>query len=288
MDGNYIPVDDAKISVLDFGFTRSDVTYDVAHVWGGNFFRLDDHLERFQRSMAALRLKPRENRDEMRAILIECVRRSGLRRAFVAMVCTRGRAPPGVRDPRQCINRFFCYAIPFVWLATPEKQKQGLNVAIGSKARIPARSIDPTVKNYHWLDMVMGLFEAYDRGAENVILLDLDGNVAEGPGFNVFMVADGKLATPDTGALEGITRRTVLELASELGIPAAARKIGAAEFRDADEVFVCSTAGGVMAVTRLDGRILGNGAPGPVTDRLQSLYWRKHGEGWHATPVNYD
>src|SRR5215813_9971322 len=92
-EGRFMPIGDAKVSVLDFGFTRSDVTYDVVHVWDGRFFRLDDHLDRFQRSMAALRMSVPYDRAAMREILIECVRRTGLRAAFVAMVCTRGRPP---------------------------------------------------------------------------------------------------------------------------------------------------------------------------------------------------
>jgi branched-chain amino acid aminotransferase len=288
VDGAFVPIAEAKISVLDFGFTRSDVTYDVAHVWNGRFFRLEAHLERFCTSMATLRLAPPQSRAEMRRILIDCVRRSGLRAAYVAMVCTRGHPPAGSRDMRLCRNQFIAYAIPFVWLASPEKQARGMHAIISSFARIPARSVDPRVKNYHWLDMVRSQWEAYDQGAELSILLDLDGNVAEGPGYNVFAVTDGRVATPVAGMLEGITRRTVLELCAELGVPAETRQVSVAELREADEIFLSSTAGGVIPVTRLDHRILGNGAPGALTMRLREAYWAKHDAGWEATPVDYD
>ena len=102
IDGGFVPIAEAKISVLDFGFTRSDVTYDVVHVWNGQFFRLEAHLDRFLASMKALRLSPAQSRDDMREILMECVRRTGLRNAYVAMVCTRGRPPAGSRDMRLC------------------------------------------------------------------------------------------------------------------------------------------------------------------------------------------
>jgi branched-chain amino acid aminotransferase len=287
-DGAFAPVAEAKISVLDFGFTHSDVTYDVAHVWNGRFFRLDAHLERFCASMAALRLAPPETRAEMRAILIECVRRTGLREAYVAMVCTRGQPPAGSRDMRQCRNRFIAYALPFIWLATPEKQERGIHAIVSSIPRIPARSVDPRVKNYHWLDMVRSQWEAYDRGGDTTILLDLDGNVAEGPGFNVFVVSGGTVATPDAGMLEGITRRSVLELCAANGIEATARKVSEAELRDADEIFLSSTAGGVIPVTRLDGRILGNDAPGALTTRLRAAYWARHDSDPEAVAIPYD
>jgi branched-chain amino acid aminotransferase len=288
IDGAYVPIAEAKISVLDFGFTRSDVTYDVVHVWNGRFFRLDRHLDRFQSSMAKLRMSVPYGKEDMRRILAECVRRTGLKNAFVAMVTTRGRPKPGSRDPRSCTNQFIAYAIPFVWIADLERQEKGLQAIISTTPRIPSRSVDPTVKNYHWLDMVMSLFEAYDRGAEIPILLDLDGNVTEGPGFNAFCVTDGKVITPDHGMLEGITRRTMIDLCREAGLSIEIRKVSAQEFRDADEIFLSSTAGGVIPIVKLDDRIYGNGVPGPVTMRLRKIYWAKHDEGWEGTPIDYD
>lgn len=286
-DGAYMPVEQLTVSALDYGFTRSDVTYDVVHVWDGRFFRLEHHLDRFQTSMAKLRMDPGHDRDALRAILMECVRRTGLREAYVAMVCTRGRPPPGVRDLRQCRNRFMAYAIPFVWIANPEKQRSGLSAVIASRPRIPVASVDPTVKNYHWLDMECSLFEAYDAGADTVILPSLEGTITEGPGFNVFAIRDGVVLTPDSGVLEGITRGAVIDLCRREGMPIEVRPVTVAEFRDADEIFATSTAGGVMPVTRLDGRILGNGAPGALTSRIRDLYWAWHQDPGETTPVDY-
>ena len=188
---------------------------------------------------------------------------------------------------RLCRNRFIAYELPFVWLATPERQARGLHASVSSYTRIPSRSLDPRVKNYHWLDMVQSQWQAYDRGADLAILLDLDGNVAEGPGFNVFAVSDGRVATPDAGMLEGITRRTVLELCTALGVTASARPLPEAELRDADEIFLSSTAGGVIPITRLDGRILGNDSPGPVTMRLSQAYWARHESDPEGAEVPY-
>lgn len=264
------------------------MTYDVAHVWQGSFFRLEDHLDRFFASMAALRYAIPYDRDQVRSILMECVKRAGFRDAYVAMLCTRGRPPMGSRDMRLCQNRFIAYVIPFVWLASQEKREKGLHVIISSYFRIPSGSVDPTVKNYHHLDSVRSLWEAYDKGADSVFLLDYEGNVTEGPGFNVFAVIDGSVVTPNSGVLEGVTRRTVLEVAAELGLPAQMRKISADELRSAEEIFITSTGGGVMPVTRIDGRILGNDAPGAVTTRLREAYWTRHDDSRYSTPVAYD
>ncbi|MEC9345652.1 MAG: aminotransferase class IV [Pseudomonadota bacterium] len=289
VDGRYVPVAEASISVLDWGFTKSDVTYDVVHVWRGGFFRLDDHLERFFASMAKMRLSIPLDRDGVGAVLHGCVARAGLRDAYVAMLTTRGVPAPGApRKPSLIANRFMAYALPWIDVISPEIQERGAHLVVASAKRIPPESLDPTAKNYHWGDMVKALFEAEDAGADTAVLLDRDGNVTEGPGFNVFAVTGGTVVTPDRGALEGITRRSVLELCAELGIPAEVRPLPVDELREADEIFTATTAGGVMPVSRIDGRIKGNDRPGPVSLRLKQAYWDRHARGWHMTPVRYD
>jgi branched-subunit amino acid aminotransferase/4-amino-4-deoxychorismate lyase len=288
VDGSFVPVAEARVPILDWGFLRSDATYDVAHLWQGSFFRLEDHLDRFERSMARLHLRSPYGRHRVREILVECARLSGLRDAYAEVVCTRGVPPAGSRDPRDCENDFFAFVVPFVWIASPEKQGRGLHVTISGVQRIAPGSVDPTAKNYHWLDLTMGLYEAYERGGETAILVDREGNVVEGPGFNVFVVRDGAILTPDSGVLEGITRRTVIELASDLGLPLERRAVAAGEMRRAGEVFVTSTAGGIMPVTKVDGEAVGDGEPGPVTSRLRDAYWDLHRDPRYATPVRYD
>ena len=288
IDGEFIPISEAKLPLLDFGFSRSDVTYDVVHVWKGSFFRLEDHLDRFERSCASLRLDIRLSRDELREVLMQCVRLSGIRDAYVDMVCTRGTAPLGSRaDPRNFRNNFIAYAIPFIWVIPPEVQEEGAQLHISEVPRISPVSVDPTVKNYHWGDLTKALFEALDRGATTAVLVDPDGYVSEGPGFNVFCVTDGRVLSPGGTVLEGITRMSVQELCEELGVEFVLGRITPEELRDADEVFLSSTAGGLMPIVRVDERILGNGRPGPLSSQLKELYWRKHEEGWHATQVDY-
>ena len=154
--------------------------------------------------------------------------------------------------------------------------------------RIPPSSVDPTIKNFHWGDMVRGLFEAYERGGESVLLTDPQGIVTEGPGFNLFVWHQGKLRTPAAGVLHGITRRTVLELAAEQGLDTTTTDIHRDQLLDAEELFITSTAGGVMPVTKLDGQPVGTGKPGELTLRLRQRYWDAHEEDRWTTPVSYD
>ncbi|MBN8939890.1 MAG: aminotransferase class IV [Rhizobiales bacterium] len=287
IDGHYVPLGEARIPITDRGFVRSDATYDVVHVWKGRFFRLDDYVDRFYASMAGLRMTLPCSREDLIEILHQCVRRSGLQDAYVQMTCTRGVPPRGSRDPRLCQNRLYVFAQPFVWIANDEQRRDGLSLIIATPERIPPESVDPRIKNFHWLDLTMGIFEAYDRDAVVAVLPDRDGNITEGAGFNLFAVKNGRLLTPDRGVFEGMTRRTVIELAAELQLPVEVRPIATSELRDADEIFLTSTAGGIMPVTVLDGRSLGDGRPGPQSRRLHDLYWQRHEEGWLATPVNY-
>lgn len=285
IDGAFVPMSEAKISVLDWGFLHSDATYDVVHVWKGRFFRLDTHVERFLRSADRLRLTLPVPAGKLAQILAECVSRSGFEDAYVEMVLTRGISPTFSRDPREAHNQLICFAIPFGWILRPEQREAGLAIVLSDIRRIPPDSVDPTVKNYHWLDFVMGLYDAYDRGAQSAVLTDVDGNLAEGPGFNIFTVREGRIATPDRGVLRGVTRQTAIELAAELGFPLEQRVVTAAETLAADEVFITSTAGGIMPVTRINGASVGAGRMGPVTRALVEIYWAKHAHGKWSTAV---
>jgi branched-chain amino acid aminotransferase len=288
IDGRYCPVGDARLSVLDLGVTRSDCTYDVVHVWQGRFYRLDAHLDRFAASMARLRLDPGQDRAGIEDILHGCVRRAGLRDAYVSMTCTRGRMLPGSRDLRTARNSFYCYALPFIWISRPEQQETGARMRISELTRIPPQSVDPTVKNYHWLDLDLALLDAYDHDADLVVLRDLSGAITEGAGYNVFAHVDGRWLTPGQGTLAGITRRSLIELAREAGQRVDEGELTADDLLRADEVLVTSTAGGIMPVTVVDGAPVGTGVPGPLTRDLKDRYWASHQDPRYSTPVRYD
>ncbi|MGC6452444.1 MAG: aminotransferase class IV [Candidatus Puniceispirillaceae bacterium] len=289
MDGRVLPLGDARIQVNDWGVIHSDITYDVVPVWDGAFFRLSDYLSRFRASRASLRLDIGMEDHAIAAALEEMVAASGLTDAYVAMVASRG-VPliPGTRDPRQCGNHFYAWCVPYIHVMHPELPPEARSAWIAkSVTRIPETSIDPRVKNYHWGDFTAGLFEAKDNGFETVILLDEAGHVTEGPGFNVFAVHGDRLITPDHGMLEGISRRTVLEMAHEHGLTTEPRPLPLAEFLEADEVFLSTSGGGVAPLTRVDDRVFQNGGVGPVTSALHKTYWRWIHDPAYRTEIDY-
>jgi branched-chain amino acid aminotransferase len=284
----FVPAAQAWISPFDWSFTRSDVVYDVVHVANGSFFRLADHLDRFERSMDARRLKPVESREDIARILHRCVALSGLRDAYVGMVALRGLPRvAGSRRPADCENHFLGYAIPWIDVVPKDVQQRGVRLWVAANPRVSDRAVDPTIKNYQWNDLTSGLFVAHDNGFDTAVLCDEAGFVTEGPGFNVFVVKDGKVRTSDRGSLHGITRRSVLEFCAELGYATAIEPLAREELDTADEIFLTSTAGGVIAVVRVNTVILGNDRPGPVFEKIRELYWAKHRDENYRTDVDY-
>lgn len=287
VDGAFCELADAKLSILDFGFLRSDACQDTVSAWKGVLFRLEDHLDRFARNVATLRLSCPYDRDAIRWIIAESLRLTGFRDAYIQIIMTRGRPPPGVRDPRQAANRFMAFCRPYLRIAPLDIQERGVRLHVSPIWRIPPESLDPTLKTYHWLDLQMAQFEAFDRGADTAVVVDRDGNVTEGLGFNVFAVRDGVVTTPASGCLDGVTRQTIFDLCAETNLAAHACPVPPEALRAADEVFMTSTAGGIMPIAYVDGQRIGDGAIGPVTARLRDLYWTKREAGWLGTRVEY-
>ena len=278
MNGEFIQLSEARIPVLDWGFLRSDATYDVVHVWQGRFFRLDKHIDRFFHSTEKLRMPCKVSRINLKKILAGCVERSGLDNAYVEMIQTRGMSPNFERDPRKSEPRFIAFAVPFGWILKPDEFEKGLDVLVSNRRRISSNSIDSRIKNYHWIDLVSGMFEAFDDGHDTVILTNEENNISEGPGFNIFCVDDRGLSSPNKGVLEGITRQTVLDLAKELNLPFQLRPISLEKLKNSNEVFATSTAGGIMPITKINGILIGHGTPGEITRKLHKAYWDKHSD----------
>ena len=289
IDGEYSPMAELRLPVTDMGFQLSDMCYDAVHVRDGAFFRLEDHLDRWEHSLAARRYDTLgHDRDAVAQVLHACVARAGLRDSMVTFIATRGTPASGHKDLRSCKNRLIAWALPYYGIVPDEELERGCDIIVAQTIRIPSEAVDPRVKNFGRLDFVRAVFEAYDRDARYAVLLDRDGSVAEGRGWNIFALTGGVLVSPDAGALEGITRKTVYELSERLNIEARAGRITAASLRGADEVFLTSTAGGIMPVRRVDDTAIGNGEPGPVTTRLKDMYWDLHDDPAYATPVDYD
>ncbi|MGI9408514.1 MAG: aminotransferase class IV [Hyphomicrobiaceae bacterium] len=289
MDGDYLPVSELKLPVTDMGFQLGDMCYDAIHVHNGSFFRLSDHLDRWEYSIGERRYESLDfSRDEVAEVLHGCVARADLKDSMVTFVATRGSPTTAHKDLRTCKNRFMVWALPYYSVLSDGEEDTGCDIVIAETIRIPSDAVDPRVKNFGRLDFVRALFEAYEREAKYAVLLDGDGHVTEGRGWNIFALNDGRLVSPDSGVLEGITRRTVIELSDTLNIDCRIGKLPAQDLQRADEVFITSTAGGIMPVRSIDGESVSDGQPGPVTTRLKELYWELHDNPEYATPVRYE
>lgn len=277
VEGELVPLHEARIPLLDQGFLHSDLTYDVPSVWDGRFFRLDDHLERLDASCRKLRLTMPMSRVEMKQTLVRMVAESGLRDAYVEMIVTRGLKFVRGNKPEEIINNLYMLVMPYVWVMPPDMQRSGGSAVIARTVRrVPPGAVDPTVKNLQWGDFVRGLFEAQDRGAVYPILTDGDANITEGSGFNVVLVKNGILYSPDRGVLEGITRRSVIEVAKARGLELQLTQVPVELAYQADEIFFCTTAGGIMPITFLDGKPVAEGKIGPMTRMIWEGYWDMH------------
>ena len=289
MDGTYLPVAEMRIPITDMGFQLSDMCYDAVHVRNGRFFRLDDHLDRWEQSISERRYDTlNHSRDQVGEVLHGCVARAELSDALITFVATRGSPASAHKDLRSCKNRFMVWAMPYYAAIEDAEVEQGCEIIVAKTVRIAPGSVDPTVKNFGRLDFVRALFEAYDRDARYAVLPDQDGHITEGRGWNIFVLKDGVLLSPDRCVLEGITRKTVLELSAKLNIECRLAEIPIEMLGRADEVFLTSTAGGSMPVCSVDHRAVGDGAPGPVTLRLKEMYWAMHEDPAYSVPVCYE
>jgi branched-subunit amino acid aminotransferase/4-amino-4-deoxychorismate lyase len=286
VEGELVPLAEARMPLMDQGFMHSDLTYDVPAVWDGRYFRLDDHLDRFEASCEKLRLRNPLDRAATRALLVDMVAKTGIRDAFVEIIVTRGLQY--VRDYKTAENRLYVMVMPYVWALPPELHRGGSSAIVTRTVRrTPPGAVDPTVKNLQWGDFIRGVLEAIDRDARYPFLSDGDGNLTEGAGYNIFSVKDGVLMTPIRGVLQGITRKTVLELAAAKGMKTLVDHIPIDALYHADEIFMCTTAGGIMPISQLDGRPVGGGQVGPITREIWESYWGSHYDPKYSFEIKY-
>jgi branched-chain amino acid aminotransferase len=285
VNGEYVPREQARVSIFDVGFLRGDAVFDTTSAWNGRIFKLDAHLERLERSLRAARLVCPLAREELRGVIVETTRRCGLRNAYIQTIVTRGVPPLGVRDLTQCRPGLMVFAVPYVFILGPEQVQRGGRAMIASTRALPVQCLDPKIKSLSRQHLDLASLQGKAAGMDVTILLDLDGHVTEGPGFNVFVVKEGALFSPPEGILMGITRQTVFELAADHRIPAREAQLTAYDLYAADEVFATSTAGGIMPLVEIDGRPIGDGKPGPVSQTIHGLYWALRESGRDGTPV---
>ncbi|PYI04320.1 branched-chain amino acid aminotransferase [Aspergillus sclerotiicarbonarius CBS 121057] len=289
VEGQLVPLSEARIPLLDQGFLHSDLTYDVPSVWDGRFFRLDDHLARLELGCAKLRLKFPIPRDEIKQILIDMVAKSGIRDAFVELIVTRGMKSVRGTKPEDIVNNLYMFIQPYLWVMEPEVQTVGGSAVIARTVRrVPPGAIDPTVKNLQWGDLTRGMFEASDRDAMYPFLTDGDAHLTEGSGFNIVLVKDGALYTPDRGVLHGVTRKSVIDVANACGIEVRLEVVPVELAYRCDEIFMCTTAGGIMPITELDGKPVNEGQIGPTTKKIWDRYWAMHYDPAYSFVVSYD
>lgn len=283
LNGSFMPADQASLPLLDAGFWLGINVFDVLSARHGAIFKLAAHVDRFYRSLHTMRIANPHAREEFGELIVETVRRSGLRDSYIQIIATRGPrtdAPIDEWPPTVIIN-----AIPYFEIVHPDVTARGLRVRISSVRNVPIQSVDAKVKTFNRLHSYLARLEALDADADDAILLDLDGYVTEGRGANVFVVRAGTIYTPPEGLLEGITRETVFELAAAENLICREERLTPYDLYNADEVFYSTTAGGIMPIVEVDKRTVGTGAPGAVALRLRDAYWDAHVNGPHTTPV---
>jgi branched-chain amino acid aminotransferase len=270
MDGALVPRAQATVSIWDHGLLYGDGVFEGMRMKDRRIFRMEDHLRRFSAGLAAIGLTLPDAKVRAREALLATGRAYAGKDAYFRLVCTRGEGPLGV-DPTTCEKpRLFCIA-DAIALFPEDKRARGLDM-ITSAVRKPGHDqLDPRVKSLNYMNSVLAKREARLRGADEALVLNAQGAVAEAAVANVFVYRLGKLLTPPAtdGALEGITRRTVLELAPKVGLVAEERTLTRMDLIDADECFLTGTGARMVSVRSLDGAVIGTEAR-PVTAKLMA------------------
>ncbi len=271
--GKVVDGSEACVPVLDHGLLYGDGVFEGIRIYGRRVFRLEDHLQRFATSAKALGLELPGGIGAVREILLETARAYGADEAYVRLIATRGDGPLGL-DPTACSEPRLICIVDRIAVYPEHKRSAGIDLLTSSWRRPPADVLDPRVKSLNYLNNVMAKLEAKQRGGDEALLLNAAGAIAETSVANLFAVRDGDLLTPPSsdGALEGITRATVLELAASLGIPARTQSLGRFDLFAADEVFLTGSGAGLVPVRSLDGQSIGAGAPGPVYEKIWSAF----------------
>lgn len=286
VNGEFVPQSEARISVLDHAVLYGDGVFETVVAWDGRIFKLGPHIDRFWRSLAAVGIVSPLDRRQLQDIVIETVRRNGLREAYIKWIMTRGSNGKPLMDPTGCVPNLIILVQPYVNRAASDVLQKGLRAKTTAIRRPSGDVLDPQIKSLNYLNLVMAKLEAKAAGAHEAIMLDGRGRICEAPGYNVFVVRDdGVLRTPIHDILNGITRQTVFELAIEAGMRVEEAGLELYDAYTSRELFLTSTAGGLIPIVELDGRRLGKGVPGPVWQRLSADYQRLIASDRYGTPV---
>ena len=269
IDGEMLPESQAKVSVFDHGLLYGDGIFEGIRFYNGRVFRLEQHIRRLYDCARAILIKIPLTPEEMIAATCATVRANGLQDGYIRLVITRGVGPMGL-SPFKCPKPSVIIIAATISLYPEEAYRTGLTMATVATRRPSHDILSPQVKSLNYLNNIMAKVEALQAGAEEGLMLNDVGLVAECTGDNIFIVRDGVISTPPltAGALDGITRGAVFDIAKELGITIREREFSRHDVFIADECFLTGTAAEVIAAVKLDGREIGDGKPGSVTQRV--------------------
>ena len=273
IDGKFYNEKDAKISVFDHGLLYGDGVFEGIRAYHGRVFKLKEHIERLYWSAKAILLEIPLTPAEMTEAVLATCRKNRCRDGYIRLVVTRGVGTLGL-NPNRCKRPSVVIIAGKIQLYPPELYEQGMAIVTVPTTRNLVNAVNPAIKSLNYLNNILAKIEANNAGVEEAIMLNQEGFVAECTGDNIFLVRQGQLFTPplSAGALYGITRNTVLDLARERGIPTAETNLTRYDLYIADECFLTGTGAEIIPVTRIDGRVIGDGKPGPVTRDLIQRY----------------
>ncbi|RLG04679.1 MAG: branched-chain amino acid aminotransferase [Thaumarchaeota archaeon] len=270
INGEFRPKDEACVSVYDHGFLYGDGVFEGIREYDRVVFKLKEHIDRLYESARAMMLEIPMSKEELMNAVIETLRRNRLKNAYIRLIVTRGVGDLGI-DPRKCKKpNVIIIAEPLLTLYSKEARLKGLSLIISSVRRDRVDATSHQIKSLNYLNSILAKIEAISAGADDAVMLDERGFVSETSSTNLFLVKDGKIITPPptTGALLGVTRTFVMALARKLGYPVEEREVTPFELLTADEVFMTGTGAEIVPVTKIAGRVIGDGKAGKITIRL--------------------
>ena len=273
LDGEWLDRESAKVSVFDHGLLYGDGVFEGMRVYSGKTFRLAEHVDRLYDSARAIMLTPYMSKAEMIAVTEEGVRRSGLQDGYLRHIITRGVGDLGL-DPRKCPRAGIIIIFDVIAIWPPERYEQGLSLITAGTPINQREALSPRVKSLNYLNHILAKVEATNAGADDAIMLDSGGFIAEATGMNLFVWKNDALYTPAVyaGLLRGVTRDTIMEIAGEAGYRVVETMLNRYDLYTADEAFLTGTAAEVAPIRQVDGRIIGEGKAGPVTRDLRARF----------------
>lgn len=273
IDGAFVPQNEAKVSVFDHGFLYGDGVFEGIRAYNGRVLKLHEHIDRLYDSAKAIMLDIGVSKDEMVNIVLESLRINNLKDSYIRLVISRGMGDLGL-DPRKCPKPSIICIAAHIAVYPPELYERGLEIVTATVRRNIPEALNPRIKSLNYLNNILAKIEANRQGAPEAIMLNQDGFVAECTADNIFIIKNGKITTPPAymGALGGITKDTVVEIAKTLGKTVEENVFTRYEVYTADEMFLTGTGAEVIPVTSVDGRSIGNGEVGSLTKELIKAY----------------